>query len=53
MLEGSKYEDIKLLGSIIVRLTEDREYVEYRVDKNTIDTILEMDIQSELTNLKK
>jgi hypothetical protein len=53
MLEGSKYEDIKLLGCIIVRLTEDREYVEYRVDKNTIDTILEMDIQSELTNLKK
>jgi hypothetical protein len=53
MLERSKYEDIKLLGCIIVRLTEDREYVEYRVDKNTIDTILEMDIQSELTNLKK
>ncbi len=53
MLEGSKYEDIKLLGCIIVRLTENREYVEYRVDKNTIDTILEMDIKSELTKLKK
>jgi hypothetical protein len=53
MLEGSKYEDIKLLGCIIVRLTEDREYVEYRVDKNTIDTILQMDIKSELTKLKK
>jgi hypothetical protein len=34
-------------------LTEDREYVEYRVDKNTIDTILQMDIKSELTKLKK
>jgi hypothetical protein len=53
MLEGSKYENIKLLGCIIVRLTEDREYVEYRVDKNTIDTILQMDIKSELTKLKK
>jgi hypothetical protein len=53
MLEGSKYEDIKLLGCIIVRLTEDREYVEYRVDKNTIDIILKMDIKSELTKLKK
>ena len=53
MLEGSKYEDIKLLGCIIVRLTEDREYVEYRVDKNTIDTILQMDIKSQLTKLKK
>ena len=53
MLEGSKYEDIKLLGCIIVRLTENREYVEYRVDKNTIDTILQMDIKSQLTKLKK
>jgi len=53
MLEGSKYEDIKLLGCIIVRLTDDRKFVEYRVDKNTIDTILQMDIKSELTKLKK
>lgn len=53
MLEGTKYEDIKLLGCIIVRLTDDREYVEYRVDKNTIDTILQMDIKSQLTKLKK
>lgn len=53
MLEGTKYEDIKLLGCIIVRLTEDREFVEYRVDKNTIDTILQMDIKSQLTKLKK
>jgi hypothetical protein len=53
MLEGTKYEDIKLLGCIIVRLTDDREFVEYRVDKNTIDTILQMDIKSELTKLKK
>ncbi len=53
MLEGSKYEDIKLLGCIIVRLTDDREFVEYRVEKNTIDTILQMDIKSQLTKLKK
>jgi hypothetical protein len=49
MLKGSKYEDIKLLGCIIVRVTEDREYVEYRVDKSTIDLILGMDIKSKLT----
>jgi hypothetical protein len=53
MLEGSKYENIKLFGCIIVRLTEDREYVEYRVDKQTIDLILDMDIKSKLTKLKK
>jgi hypothetical protein len=50
MLEGSKYENIKLLGCIIVRLTNEREYVEYRVEKQTIDTILEMDIKSKLKN---
>jgi hypothetical protein len=53
MLEGTKYEDIKLLGCIIVRLTENREFVEYRVDKNSIDTKLQMDIKSQLTKLKK
>jgi hypothetical protein len=53
MLEGSKYENIQLLGCIIVRLTEDREYVEYRVDKNTINTILDMDIKPMLNKLKK
>jgi hypothetical protein len=53
MLEGSKYENIKLLGCIIVRLTEDREYVEYRVDKSTINTILDMNIKPMLNKLKK
>jgi hypothetical protein len=53
MLEGTKYENIKLLGCIIVRLTEDREYVEYRVDKQTMDLILDMDIKPKLTKLKK
>ena len=53
MLKGSKYENIKLLGCIIVRLTENREYVEYRVDKLTINTILYMDIKPMLNKLKK
>jgi hypothetical protein len=49
----SKYENIKLLGCIIVRLAENREYVEYRVDKLTINTILDMDIKPMLNKLKK
>jgi len=53
MLEGSKYENLKLLGCIVVRLTEDREYVEYRVDKSTINTILDIDIKPMLNKLKK
>ena len=50
MLQGSKYEDIKLLGCIIVRLSEEREFIEYRVEKQTIDNILQMDIKSKLKN---
>ena len=53
MLEGTKYEDIPLLGCIIVRLTDDREFIEYRVDKTTINTILNMDIKEKLKELKK
>lgn len=53
MLEGTKYEKIPLLGCIVVRLTEDREYVEYRVDKSTINTILDMNIKPMLNKLKK
>jgi hypothetical protein len=53
MLEGSKYEDIQLLGCIIVLITEEREYHEHRVSKKTINKILEMDIKQHLTKLKK
>ena len=53
MLEGTKYEGTPLLGCIIVRLTDDREFIEYRVDKTTINTILNMDIKEKLKELKK
>lgn len=53
MLEGTKYENLPLLGCIIVRLTEDREYVEYRIEKETIQTILDLDITKLLKKLKK
>jgi len=49
MLEGTKYENIKLMGCIVVLLTEEREYVEHRVLKKTINTILEMDMKKYLT----
>lgn len=53
MLEGSKYEDIQLLGCIIVLITEEREYHEHRVSKKTMNKIIEMDIKQHLTKLKK
>lgn len=44
MLKESKYEDLKLLGGVVVLLKDDATYVEYKVPKDIIDTILTMDI---------
>ena len=49
MLKGSKYENIKLYGCIVVHLNEDGDYEEYRVPKDVINTILTMDMGKYLT----
>lgn len=49
MLEGTKYENIKLYGCIIVLLKEDSDFVEYRVPKDVINTVLSMKMSDYLT----
>ena len=46
MLEGTKYENIKLLGSIVVLLKDDTTYQEFRVPKPVIETIMGMDTKT-------
>jgi hypothetical protein len=46
MLEGTKYGDMKLLGSIVVLLKDDGDYQEYRVPKDVINTVLNMDMKN-------
>lgn len=53
MLEGTKYEDIKLLGCIVVLLKENGDFEEYRVPKEVINTVLDMDMSKYLTNKSK
>lgn len=53
MLEGTKYEDMKLFGCIIVLVKETGEYEEFRVPKDVITTILDMDMSKYLTKKKK
>ncbi len=53
MLKGSKYENIPLLGCIIVHLTDEQEFTEYRVDKKVLDAIMEIDIKRYLIKIKK
>lgn len=48
MLKGSKYEDIKLFGGIVVHLSDEGKYEEFRVPKEVIKTILDMDMKNYL-----
>lgn len=49
MLQGTKYENIKLFGCIIVLVKEDGTFEEFRVPKDVITTILDMDMSKYLT----
>jgi hypothetical protein len=49
MLQGTKYENMKLFGCIIVLVKETGEYEEFRVPKDVITTILGMDMKKYLT----
>ena len=49
MLEGTKYENIPLMGGVIVHLTENVEFKEYRIPREVVDTILKMNMSEYLT----
>ena len=48
MLEGTKYETKKLLGSIVVLVKEDGSFEEYKVPMDVIQKILVMDMSKVL-----
>lgn len=48
MLQGTKYQNIKLYGCIISHLRDDTQFEEFRVPKKVIDTVLEMDMKKYL-----
>ena len=48
MLEGTKFNNTKLMGSVVVLLKETGEYEEFRVPKQISDTILTMDLRKYL-----
>lgn len=48
MLEGTKYENINLLGCIVVLLKDSSDYEEFRVPKDVINTVLDMDLSEYL-----
>lgn len=44
MLEGTKYENIKLLGCIVVLVKDNSDFEEFRVPKEVITKIMDMDM---------
>jgi hypothetical protein len=51
MLKGTKYENIKLYGCVVVLVKEDGRYEEFRVPKEVQETILDMDMGKYLTKI--
>lgn len=43
MLKGTKYENLKFLGAIIVHLTDDGRFTEYKIEKSFYTKVLTMD----------
>jgi hypothetical protein len=52
MLEGTKYEDISLLGGVVVLLKDDSEYVEYKIPREVVSTVLDMNVKNYLKTKK-
>lgn len=46
MLEGTKYENLKLLGCVVVLLKDDGTFEEFRVPQEMINIVLTMDIKN-------
>ena len=48
MLQGTKYGDLKLYGCVISHLKDDGQFDEYKVPREIVDTILNMDMSDYL-----
>jgi hypothetical protein len=53
MLKGTKYENLKFFGCIIVHLTNEGNYTEYRIEKSFMDRVLTMDPLPRIDEVKK
>ena len=53
MLKGTKYEDIKFLGCVIVHLMDDGQWKEYRIPRKFIDIVLTMDPLPRIEHVKE
>jgi hypothetical protein len=52
MLKGSKYENIKMLGAIVVLLKDDGSFEEFRVPGEVIKIVMNMNIKEVIKKIK-
>jgi len=53
MLKGTKYENIRLFGCVIVHLLDTAKHIEYRIPKSFINKVFEMDPLMRISEVKK
>ncbi len=53
MLKGTKYENIKFLGSVVVLLKEDSTFLEYKVPSDAINKVMSLDLTKYIDYGKK
>ena len=45
MLEGTKYQDLKFFGGVVVLVKKDGEYEEHRIPGDVINEVMTMDMK--------
>jgi len=50
MLEGTKYENIKFFGAVVVLLKKDGNFEEYRVPGEVVKTVMDMNVKQYLNH---
>lgn len=53
MLKGTKYEDLKLLGCVVVLLKDDGSFQEYKVPPDAISKVMDLDLSKYINYGKK
>jgi hypothetical protein len=53
MLKGTKYENLKLLGCVVILLKDDGTYQEYKVPSQVNNTVLNLDLTKYIDYGKK
>lgn len=52
MLEGTKFQDLKLFGGVVVLVRKEGEFEEYRIPKDVVDTVMDMNVGEVLKDRK-